>query len=376
MKIKTSMINRLLSEVLKENEDEKYEMSTKANLFLDRPTSHGHMDHEEKDWQGKGPVRDIIYNYLKDMGLVVEVKNIDEMAFKGHLGVSKDSGFDKLVSSDLENYRLDDLDEEEFNVSEEEFEDNYQDIIKSWKEKQRRSAEKYARSERFKDEAGKRLASFGNDIYIASHLGSFKTHFDEMKNNPGEIEAPGSIMARLQITDVNVGKKYLQADENFDKDTIDQIGDNDTIIYYSSVFIGSKQRLAQATPWMIFHAIFHDFSGNIAKISPVAKFLAANYMDNTYFSIRLKNINKVLTHKSARMDLKRDTHQPFQLSIDDFAEMICQDLLTKRGLVLKIKQEADPNDIDDWIAIKKIINKISQEVRANLPGKFIFVGVN
>lgn len=185
--------------------------------------------------------------------------------------------------------------------------------------------------------------------------------------------APGSIFSRLFITDINIGKKYLQSDKNFDKNTIDEIKNDDTVIYYSSAIMGSKGRLAQATPWMIFHAIFHDFSGELSKISPTAELLAKNY-HALEFSTDLKNVNKVMTNKSARVELSKGYMG--QLSIDEFVEMICQDLLTRRGLVLKIKQEADQNDIEDWVAIKKIINKISKEVRENLPGKFIFVGVN
>jgi len=302
------------------------------------------------------------------------IEIINEMSFKGHLGFSKDSGFDKLEPTELEDYRIDSLDGDEFGVSEEEFEENYDDIIASWQKKQRKGAEGYARSERFKSEAEKRLANFKQDIYIASHLGTFTTHFDEIKNNPGEVVAPGSIFSRLFITDINIGKKYLQSDKNFDKNTIDEIKNDDTVIYYSSAIMGSKGRLAQATPWMIFHAIFHDFSGELSKISPTAELLAKNY-NTLEFSTDLKNVNKVLTNKSARVSLSKGD-MGGRLSIDEFAEMICQDLLTRRGLVLKIKQEADQNDIEDWVAIKKIINKISQEVRKNLPGKFIFVGVN
>ena len=158
----------------------------------------------------------------------------------------------------------------------------------------------------------------------------------------------------------------------FDKNSIDELKIKDTVIYYSSVIMGSKGRLAQATPWMIFHAIFHDFSGELSKISPTAELLAKNY-NTLNFSTDLKNVNKVLTHKSARVSLKKGDIG--RLSIDEIAEMICQDLLTRRGLVLKIP-EADKKEVDDWLAIKKIIKKISQEVRANLPGKFIFVGVN
>jgi len=371
MKITKTKLRKLIQEALniyKNNDIQNYQPANKKNMYLDKPTSHSYMSGENKDWLQKGPVNKLIYDYLKSMGMISEVKNIDEMSFKGHLGFSKDSGFDKLEPTELEDYRIDQLEGDEFGLSEEEFEENLDDIIASWQKKQRKGAEVYARSERFKSEAEKRLAHLEPDIYIASHLGTFTTHFDEIKNNPGEVVAPGSIFSRLFITDINIGKKYLQLDKNFDKNTIDEIKNNDTVIYYSSAIMGSKGRLAQATPWMIFHAIFHDFSGELSKISPTAELLAKNYRTSD-----LKNVNKVLTHKSARVSLKKGSIG--RVGADEIAEMICQDLLTRRGLVLKIP-EADKKDVDNWLAIKKTINKISQEVRANLPGKFIFVGVN
>jgi len=42
-----------------------FEKANKKNLFLDRPTSHGGWPEGEYD----PPIRDVIYNYLKSLGL-------------------------------------------------------------------------------------------------------------------------------------------------------------------------------------------------------------------------------------------------------------------------------------------------------------------
>ena len=46
----------------------------RKELMLDRPTSHGGWPNGgNNSWMGKKPVNDIIYDYLKDMGLVDDV---------------------------------------------------------------------------------------------------------------------------------------------------------------------------------------------------------------------------------------------------------------------------------------------------------------
>ena len=46
----------------------------RKDLFLDRQTSHGGWPHgENSDWLGRKPVNNIIYQYLEDMGLTVDV---------------------------------------------------------------------------------------------------------------------------------------------------------------------------------------------------------------------------------------------------------------------------------------------------------------
>ena len=46
----------------------------KEKLMLNRPTSHGGWPNGgNNSWMGKKPVNDIIYDYLKSMGLVDDV---------------------------------------------------------------------------------------------------------------------------------------------------------------------------------------------------------------------------------------------------------------------------------------------------------------
>ena len=48
--------------------------SKKRKLMLDRPTNHGGWPHgKNNSWIGDKPVNDIIYDYLKSMGLIDDV---------------------------------------------------------------------------------------------------------------------------------------------------------------------------------------------------------------------------------------------------------------------------------------------------------------
>lgn len=52
----------------------KKKRNLRKDLFLDRPTSHGGWPNGgNTSWVGKKPVNDIIYDYLKSMGLTADV---------------------------------------------------------------------------------------------------------------------------------------------------------------------------------------------------------------------------------------------------------------------------------------------------------------
>lgn len=54
----------------KNHKNQSYQLSNKKNMHLDKPTSHGYMSHDNRGWVDKRPVNDIIYAYLKKMGLI------------------------------------------------------------------------------------------------------------------------------------------------------------------------------------------------------------------------------------------------------------------------------------------------------------------
>lgn len=74
MKISKIRIKRLIIESIKniyeKHESHTYQKANKKNTHLDKPTSHSYMSGENKDWQGKGPVNKIIYDYLKSLGMI------------------------------------------------------------------------------------------------------------------------------------------------------------------------------------------------------------------------------------------------------------------------------------------------------------------
>ena len=67
--------------------------SKRKKLMLDRPTSHGGWPNGgNTSWVGKKPVNDIIYDYLKTMGLIDDVPH----------GKLSESYIRKLIKESLE----------------------------------------------------------------------------------------------------------------------------------------------------------------------------------------------------------------------------------------------------------------------------------
>lgn len=73
MKISKPILRKLIKEALdiyKNHKSQNYQVANKKNTHLDKPTSHSYMSGENKDWQGKGPVNKVIYDYLKSLGMI------------------------------------------------------------------------------------------------------------------------------------------------------------------------------------------------------------------------------------------------------------------------------------------------------------------
>lgn len=264
---------------------------------------------------------------------------------------------------------------------------------KEWLEIQKKAALAYAKSKAFDAEAEKRFRHVDSNIYTIYNIGSIyelrnEGGLDDLQLSGGEGSRPDSDLAgvgasnhRTRVVDIGTGLEIIKRHSklaNLDTSGIDA---KDVVIFYSASIIGNKGDWQKASPWTIFHAIFEQnveeseyYDIDLQKLSPTY-FKLLEYLEQNYGGkFGLKNIGQVLTMGAARKGYF-DRVDGNGINGDNAAEMLCQEILTRRGLVLNLSKAA-PEDIDGWKELESIIKESAKEVRKNIVGKFIFVGVN
>ena len=260
-----------------------------------------------------------------------------------------------------------------------------------WRAKQLRAAGAYAGSAAFDVEAEKRFRHLDTKIHVIYNAGStyqmqqqggledLKLSGDRVSSTPDKslagVDASGE---RTRIVSLQQGFDSIKKHPKLSTIDTSGVGPNDVVILYSASLVGSRSDWQKATPWIIFHAIFEqnveeaeyiDF--DLEKLSPTYfKFLEQLLLGSPHNGI--SNKGKVMTMASARSGVFSDG---FGIYGDSLAEMLCQELLVGHGLRLNMSA-AEPDDIPLWEEIRQVIKTSAQEVRSNLPGKFIVVGVN
>ena len=260
-----------------------------------------------------------------------------------------------------------------------------------WKAKQLRAASAYAKSDAFDIEARKRYRHLKPKIYVIYNIGSLyrmekqgdlsdlKLSGDRIGSTPEKSLAPvASLNARTRIVSLQQGFDAIKKHPKLSNIDTSGVGPDDVVILYSASMVGSRSDWQKASPWTIFHAVFEqeveeaeyiDF--DLEKLSPTYfKFLEKLLIGSPHN--RISNVGKVMTMGSARSGFFRRSDGIYG---DALAEMLCQELLVGHGLKLNMSA-ADPGDIPLWEEIRQVIKTSAQEVRKNLPGKFIVVGVN
>jgi hypothetical protein len=229
------------------------------------------------------------------------------------------------------------------------------------------NVKKYAMSKTFERLAKNHFANIPWNIWIAPLIGTYEKITDS-------ADEDRAILEPLKPNGVNILKEIgYEIPENF--------GDNDVVILYSSSVL---EKDFIATPWMIFHAMFDNentevfsetfthvirhqlmqgWSRDNTSAPENIAILSDDYKGNFWYNWR-----HALTMRSARTGVIR-------VESDAFAEIMCQELLTKSGFTIN-DNGAKKEYIEALYNLKPIIKKCADEFRANIRGKLIIVGVN
>ena len=227
----------------------------------------------------------------------------------------------------------------------------------------RKGAERYARSARFKKLAEKHLANVPGNVWIAPLIG--------VGNNADVDEDPsGYSQNRVRLRPlVPDGIELL---ERLGYETPARVGSDDTVILYSSM---TTEKDFMATPWMIFHSML-DSGDSVNRISPLYEELSGIFIWQSGAPPEIKAITgenedqwvDALTMASAR-------NGKIGTTSDALAEIVCQELLTKGGFQVNPNGTA-PKYVEALQALKPYIKRIADEVRSNIRGKLVAVAVN
>jgi len=221
----------------------------------------------------------------------------------------------------------------------------------------RSGAKKFASSKRLKHLAKKHFSNIRNNIWLVPMIGAMPSLVSEdFRRMIAEPLRPDG-MDRL--------KALGYALPNGIK------GDDVVILYTSMV----SAKYALATPWMIFHAMF-DTAPETMSLCP--SFMQIEDLYNEMPEERFENPDiahlsnpdwfGALTMASAR------ANEIASIS-DAYVEMMCQELLTRRGLRLNL-EAVDDEYHEPLLALSGIIKQCADEFRQNIGGKLIIVAVN
>lgn len=224
----------------------------------------------------------------------------------------------------------------------------------------RQGAEKFARSGRFKTLAEKNFANIPYQVWVAPLIGVSDEVYDSVEST------------RVRTTPLVPGG--IRTLEKLGFESPARVGGDDVVILYTTM---STERNSMATPWMLIHAMFDsgdstsnvcssfaDFTntlmfGDPDEVDPELAALAGDY-DIDWIP--------ALTMRSAREGLA-------QAPQDAYAEIMCQELLTKGGFQVNPAGAASKY-VKALHALKPYIKRFADEFRQNIRGKLITVAVN
>ena len=259
-------------------------------------------------------------------------KQVDEMAYAGSLGIRHapedpdESGFDYVPN--------------------------------------RKGAERYARSGRFRTLAEKHYANIPFPVWVAPMIG--KGAGVDLGRRP---------TPRITVQDLN--PDGIQKLQDLGYSIPEDLDSDGLVILYTAITTG---RWTMATPWMIFHSIFDSNSDIVGELSPSFTEIFDYLSGDIDFDARpdlmpLEDTGDFIVPWRVALTMKSAREGTVTTSGDAFTEMVCQELLTSGGLRVNY-DKVDEETADAIRIIADHAKRAAAEFRRNARGKLITVAVS
>ena len=236
----------------------------------------------------------------------------------------------------------------------------------------RKGAEKYARSGRFKTLAKRHFDNIPYNVWVAPLIG---IGYGAGVNDDPEDGARGRVLDLVPD-----GIKLL---ERLKFEAPSRVGPDDLVILYSSM--GTDTSFL-ATPWMVMHSIFDTNSmtdelipgfqelnsllvyGSDEGLDEDDVFMSLNNLTDNYEATQ--DVVQTLTIASARSGQVAGAG-------DVLAEMMCQELLTKGGLRIDFNTVQEKPEMERAIReLGRRVKRMAADFRRNAQGKLIVTATN
>jgi len=289
------------------------------------------------------------------------LRQLIEMAYKGHLGVIPSTTKPDInkISGGLES-TLEDIDIPD--ELEDEPEEALDDYLQRYIEKQRKAAGAYAGSKHFNKQAERFYGRLSANIWVMTKIGEFTelgTLDQQIIDDTSDYNEYEPLAGRVNFYDLNErAMSFLR--EISDEDTraqLDEVDPSDTVIFNSNDGVGVKGNIIKNSPWMIFHAMLHNDE-------------MMNYFRDFYIGMDTHKFDRSV-HEFLTMGAKSGGYfLSNELSGDAYTEMIVQELLGKRGLVIR-RDLLSPRDlkyVDERLipAVKGYADMMREEIKGKL----------
>ena len=290
-----------------------------------------------------------------------QLRRLIEMAYKGHLGVIPSTTKPDInkISGGLES-TLEDIDiPDELEDGSEEALDDY---LQRYIEKQRKAAGAYAGSKHFNKQAERFYGRLSANIWVMTKIGEFtelETLDQQIIDDTSDYNEYEPLAGRVNFYDLNErAMSFLR--EISDEDTraqLDEVDPSDTVIFNSNDGVGVKGNIIKNSPWMIFHAMLHNDE-------------MMNHFRDFYIGMNTHKFDRSV-HEFLTMGAKSGGYfLSNELSGDAYTEMIVQELLGKRGLVIR-RDLLSPRDlkyVDERLipAVKGYADMMREEIKGKL----------
>ena len=232
----------------------------------------------------------------------------------------------------------------------------------------RKGAEKYARSGRFKTLAKRHFDNIPYNVWVAPLIG---IGYGAGVNDDPEDGSRGRVLDLVPD-----GIKLL---ERLKFEAPSRVGPDDLVILYSSM--GTDTSFL-ATPWMVMHSIF-DTNSMTDELIPGFQelnallvygsdeddvFMPLNNLTDNYEATQ--DVVQTLTMASARSGQVAGAG-------DVLAEMMCQELLTKGGLRIDFNTVQEKPEMERAIReLGRRVKRMAADFRRNAQGKLIVTATN